>query len=33
MTKRIVERHQGTIEVMTGRGTGTRFTICLPESP
>ncbi len=31
MTKRIVERHQGTIEVLSSRGTGTRFTICLPD--
>jgi signal transduction histidine kinase len=30
MTKRIVERHQGTIEVLSSRSTGTRFTICLP---
>ena len=33
MTKRIVERHQGTIEVLSSRGTGTRFTICLRDSP
>ncbi len=33
MTKRIVERHQGTIEILSSRGTGTRFTICLPDSP
>ena len=33
MTGRIVERHQGTIEVLSSRGTGTRFTIYLPDSP
>ncbi len=33
MTKRIVEHHQGTLEVLSSRGTGTRFTICLPDSP
>jgi signal transduction histidine kinase len=33
MTKRIVERHQGKIEVLSSRGTGTRFTIYLPDSP
>jgi signal transduction histidine kinase len=32
MTKRIVERHQGVIEVLSNRGTGTRFTICLPDN-
>jgi signal transduction histidine kinase len=32
MTKRIVERHQGTIEVLSNRGSGTRFTICLPDN-
>nr|MBL0712870.1 HAMP domain-containing histidine kinase [Desulfobacterales bacterium] len=33
MTKRIVECHGGTIEVLSNRGTGTRFTICLPANP
>jgi signal transduction histidine kinase len=33
MTKRIVEHHQGTLEVLSSRGTGTRFTICLPGNP
>ena len=32
MTKRIVERHQGTLEVLSSRGTGSRFTICLPDN-
>ena len=33
MTKRIVDRHRGTLEVLSSRATGTRFTICLPEAP
>ncbi|MDJ0991477.1 MAG: response regulator [Desulfobacterales bacterium] len=33
MTKRIVEHHQGTIAVVSSRGTGTRFMLCLPDSP
>lgn len=33
MTKRIVERHGGKIELIAGRGTGTCFTIQLPAHP
>ena len=33
MTKRIVERHGGRIEQSSGRGTGTCFTLHLPENP
>ena len=32
MAKRIVERHQGILEVLSNRGSGTRFTICLPDN-
>ena len=32
MTKRIVDRHGGEIEMLSGRGTGTRFTIRLPRA-
>lgn len=33
MTKRIVERHGGRIEQSSGRGTGTCFSLHLPENP
>jgi signal transduction histidine kinase len=33
MTKRIVECHGGRIELASGRGTGTCFTLHLPENP
>jgi len=33
MTKRIVERHGGKIELISGRGTGTCFKIQLPAHP
>ena len=33
MTKRIVDRHEGTLEVLSSRGAGSRFTICLPGNP
>jgi signal transduction histidine kinase len=33
MTKRIVERHGGRIQLTSGRGTGTCFTIRLPGHP
>jgi signal transduction histidine kinase len=33
MTKRIVERHGGRIDVSSGRGAGTSFTIYLPACP
>ena len=33
MTKRIVERHGGRIELVSGRGTGACFTLYLPGNP
>ena len=33
MTKRIVERHGGRIEQSSGRGSGTCFSLHLPENP
>jgi signal transduction histidine kinase len=33
MTKRIVERHGGRIELASGRGTGTCLTLHLPKNP
>jgi signal transduction histidine kinase len=33
MTKRIIERHGGRIEVASGRGSGTVFTLHLPPTP
>ena len=33
MTKRVVERHGGRIELRSGRGTGTCFTVHLPAHP
>jgi len=33
VTKKIIEEHQGTIEVESSLGTGTKFTIVLPHSP
>jgi len=33
MTKRIVERHGGRIDVVSGRGSGSRFTLQLPPHP
>jgi signal transduction histidine kinase len=33
MTKRVVERHGGSIELNSGRGAGTCFTLHLPATP
>ena len=33
MTKRIVDRHGGRIELVSGRGNGTCFTLRLPKEP
>jgi signal transduction histidine kinase len=33
MTKRIVDRHGGRIQLTSGRGTGTCFTLQLPKNP
>jgi signal transduction histidine kinase len=33
MTKRIVDRHGGRIQLTSGRGTGTCFTLHLPKNP